>query len=668
MLVLGISGGMDRAHENLTGLLEIQSHDSAAALIRDGEIVFACEQERLNRIKHTNKFASDAARACLAAGGVSLDALDGIAIYRSAPDLQQQMRVHAATQSFCRTLDVRGSDPYELLKAILIRDFGTTVARDRMQFVKHHEAHAHSAFGPSGFDSALVVTLDGEGDNESGSVAVGTPEGMKFLQATPLAHSLGLFYLRMTLYLGLNYFDEYKVMGLAPYGDAARFRGLCKPMYTLLPAGKHMLHPSPESLLASEIPRRHPADPLGQEHKDLAASIQEVIEIVALHLLRHFRDVTHLPNLCLAGGVAHNCTLTGKILNGGLFAKVFVQPASHDAGCAIGAALAMSASRRGSPRAKPLRSMYLGADIGTSDAVAAALSKWGALVSFTRYEDIVSEAAKILAGGKIIGWVQGRAEFGPRALGNRSILADPRPAENRDIINSIVKKREAFRPFAPAVLVERAEEFFEIPASHADLSHMTYTVKVREHFRNVLPAVTHVDGSARVQTVTSTGNLRFWSLIRHFGDLTGVPVLLNTSFNNNAEPIVDSVDDAIVCLLTTRLECLVAGDFVVTKFPVTYERLRELVPVLPRHVLLRRVRQFDSSGRHAWHTEMASNCSVRTIAIRHEAVVKVLEAMDGELCLEDLIGSTGVFPEEVFDELLDLWSRRTLSLLPRSAS
>jgi len=665
MLVLGISGGFDQID---AAKIKI-GHDSAAVLLRNGNVVAAFEEERLNRIKHTNKFAANAIRACLDAAGVRFGDVDRIAFNISDETalgvavLQLMQGVPLSTLfELDRKVDM---DPRAFLHAILEREFGSVDAR-RIRFVKHHLTHALSAFSPSGFDQALVVTMDGEGDSEAGCVATADASGIRVKAVTSVANSLGILYLNLTHFLGFKFHDEFKVMGLAPYGDPAVYRNLFKRAYSLRPNGAYEIHNEQLLALARQVEPRHRSQPIEQRHKDVAASLQETLETIVFHVLRHHQSVTKMQNLCLAGGVAHNCTLNGKILRSGLFSNVYVQPASHDAGCALGAAL--WASSEGAPgpstsRARVLPHLYLGSDIGDAEQVRGTLQRWGSLLSVRSSESVANDAAALLAQGRVIGWVQGRAEFGPRALGNRSILADPRPPENKEIINAMVKKREGFRPFAPVVPVERARDYFEIPAAGADLGHMTYVLNVREDQRATLGAVTHVDGTARVQTVTRDSNRRFWEVIEAFGRLTGVSVLLNTSFNNNAEPIVDSIDDAVVCFLTTKLNALVVGDFVVEKAELSHEQCQALVPSLCKYTRLERVKRLDAQGKLSEIAQLANTYDSRTIAVSVE-LWRLLDAADGQRSLGQLVAALDLNAERVFQELVELWAIRVITLMP----
>jgi carbamoyltransferase len=383
--------------------------------------------------------------------------------------------------------------------------------------------------------------------------------------------------------LGYVFTEEYKVMGLAPYGNPARFRRAFRDIYALLPQGDFLLRWDLIGTLNKLVPARKRQDPLEQIHADLAAALQETLEDIVLHVVRYFRELTGNTRLCLAGGVAHNCSLNGKLLYTGLFDDIFVHPASHDAGCAIGAGvypfllgngfrvsgvppiLSIPVATGDSPSyvGDELRTVYWGSDIGSEEIIQATLSEWHEFVHFEAVRDIAARTATMISKGAVVGWVQGRSEFGPRALGNRSIVADPRKAENKDIVNAMVKKREAYRPFAPAILEEYVHDYFDLPVEKNRFPFMTFVVRVRPEKQELLRATTHVDGTARIQTVCREDNPRFWQLIDAFRVITGVPVLLNTSFNNNHEPIVDSVEDAIVSFLTTGLTHLVLGDTLV---------------------------------------------------------------------------------------------------------
>jgi carbamoyltransferase len=397
------------------------------------------------------------------------------------------------------------------------------------------------------------------------------------------------------------------------------------------------------------------------------------LEEIVFHVVRHYRQLTRQKNLCLAGGVAHNCTLNGKLLRSGLFENIFVQPAAHDAGAALGAAL--YAYYQEKPKAKKLpqiEHVYWGTDIGGSQSILSQLTKWKDFVSIKKSEDICRETAELLASGNVVGWVQGRSEFGPRALGNRSILADPRPPENKDRINQMVKKREAYRPFAPSVLEEDVDEYFCVPAGQKALPFMIFIVDVKGDKCAALGAVTHVDGTARVQTVSKATNEIFWRLIDAFKAITGVPVLLNTSFNNNVEPIVDSVEDAIVCYLTTKLDYLIAGDYLVTRKELCWQDYLLLRPSLAPHATLHQTKKPNSCGTHSTQRFIQNTIDPQFQQSISPEVYSVLYSADGERRLKDIMAELGEADDRkvqaVILEVIDIWAQRHIVLRPVAES
>jgi carbamoyltransferase len=590
MLILGITGSPELVHENRFALPFWFMHDSAAVLIEDGKVVFAAEEERLNRIKHTNRMPAQAIRACLESRGVQIKDIDVIAYYQTEATLDMLIKRRALENNRAPCY----SDAVTYIHELYERGLEDKIDVRKFHFVHHHMAHAMSAFAMSGFESSLITTFDGEGDGASGMAFQGSGVTLKPLATFDIQKSLGFFYCRTIAYLGYEIFDEYKVMGLAPYGDPERFRSLFRKFYTLLPEGDYQVHFDRLPSLFEILSPRRKGEPFSQKHKDIAAALQEALEEIVFHVLRHYRERTKEANLCLAGGVAHNCTLNGNILRSGLFENVFVQPAAHDAGGALGAALCAYYDRR--PKAgKPaqMKHVFWGRDIGGDEVIQNALQSWRKFLSFQKVDRIAERAAGLLANGYVIGWAQGRSEFGPRALGNRSILADPRPSENKDRINRIVKKREGYRPFAPSVLEEFVDQFFEVEPAYKQHPFMVFVVGVKEDKRQLLGAITHVDGTARIQTVSKETNPKYWDLIDAFRERTGIPMVLNTSFNNNAEPVVDSVQDAIVAFLTTGLDYLVIGNYLVEKRDVSWRTYLDLAASLRPYASLHQVRRLD---------------------------------------------------------------------------
>ncbi len=674
MLVLGLHAAMlSRSHEPRPSD-GVPCHDATAVLVGDNELIAAIEEERLDRVKHSGFFPVRAIRACLEIAGVGLEQVDAVAMGCSANLIE--------AMAFGRTF----TDPHsevcsgaERVARLIAEGVGTPgvapALASRMRFVGHHLAHAASAHYASGFEEALVLTLDGVGDGVSGSVYRTEGGQLRCLKEWRNDESLGHWYITMIRPLGYTRFDEYKVMGIAPYGDPERFAYQVRALYQLRPNGDYRLRPPHEILrrwrsmgLVAQFRRR--GEPFSQVHKDWAAALQRGLEDIVLHVLRHYQQSTGLTRLSIAGGVAHNCSMNGRIYYSGVFERIFVQPAAHDAGTALGAAwhtLAQEAPSSG----KTMPSLYLGRDVGAPE-IDAELERWSRFISVEQPKSVCERTAELLVEGEVVGWVQGRSEFGPRALGNRSILADPRPATNKSRINGMVKKREGYRPFAPSVVEERLADFFEVRPDVAVLSHMIFVVEVRPEQRQTLAAVTHVDGTARVQSVSETDNPRYHALLTAFGERTGVPILLNTSFNNDREPIVDSVGDAITAYLTTSIDHLVVGDRIVGRSsaaadPVSYLQL--VVGLRSAHVLVRRA-QGEGVG---WSYSIESTGGTRFGPTSVEVslpVFQLLSACDGVRTAAEL--ARAVVPDlelaAVAAELVALWDRRAVVLAPSGSS
>jgi len=673
MLVLGFHGGTKREDEDQRAGFAL--HDSAAVLVEDGKIIAATEEERLNRVKHSNFFPLRAIKYCLNEKKLNLAEVD-----RIVTNFDETWIDFLIKQTFLENANLKTpSGGRQFVAALFEREFGVNIL-DKLRFCKHHIAHAWSAFGPSGYETSLVLVLDGDGDNRSGMVLLGQGDRLVTLQEYGLNQSLGNLYTNIIKLLGYNRFDEYKVMGLAPYGAPDAYASLFEKCYRLLPNGDYSLESPVTWMLQFQAAglldqARRKGEPFTQTHKDIAAALQATLEKIALHILSHFRKQTNQSRLCIAGGVAHNCTLNGKILYSDLFEKVFVQPAAHDAGGALGCALSVFYNEPPAPRMQKLAHVFFGSAAPDDSAMAEDLNRWSDFVSFEKVTRISEQAAQLLAGGAVIGWVQGRSEFGPRALGNRSILADPRPAANKQLINQMVKKREAYRPFAPSVLEENLHDFFDVPRDRAEFPFMIFVLKVREQMREVLGAITHVDGTARVQTVSKKDNPLYWELIHEFSNLTGVPVLLNTSFNNNAEPIVDSAEDAIVCFLTTGLNYLVLGNYLVNKkeVDISHPAYQRLVPDLPNCRRLVKRKSLDGRDTPTTVFEIEGTMSrffAQPVVPISEQLFSVLEAADGKRVLVELFEQSGISGEparrQLIREMLELWSQRFIILRPET--
>ncbi len=547
-------------------------HDSAVALARDGRIIYAVAEERLSRIKKDNSFPRRSVQAALDYAGIDLAEVDQICFGWQRPgssflhDLRCYLSgrlpistryVIGSTRRLLRELNQRGG------AALLTRQFGSI--RRPVQFVDHHYAHAVSAFLLSGFGEASILIVDGRGAWEATTLWRGTNAECTLLDSRSSPDSLGFFYAGFTDFLGFRRnSDEWKVMGLAPYGkpgvDLSRYITVDGDGCTVRSRPVIGRHYGDVSAMVADFGRRRvPETELTDREKDIAWAVQDRCEEAMETLARGLVRRTGLRRLCLAGGVAMNSKANGRILASGLVDDVFIQPAATDDGTAIGAALVAHRLASGSHRPYRMEDVYLG-DGYSDDEIESFLRT--CKIQFTRPADISRTAAELLASGKIVGWFQGRMEFGPRALGNRSILADPRDAAMRDRVNAVAKFREGWRPFAPSVLLERAEEYF---VGCKDSPFMILTFPVVEEKKSVIPAVTHVDGSARVQTVKKEVNPLYHALIEQFGRLTGVPVVMNTSFNLREEPIVCSPKDALRTFYSSGLDALCIGPFLIEK-------------------------------------------------------------------------------------------------------
>jgi carbamoyltransferase len=549
--------------------------DSAATLIKDGEIVAAAEEERFSRRKHHSGFPYNAMQYCLDEAGISIADVAHIGLYWKPWVLRhkamQALKSAIISRDMFKARVDRGvSQVGESYLGMLrhprrIREhFGDSDFK--FHFLEHHQCHAASAFFVSGFDQAAIMTWDGTGEDTTTLFCRGEDRNIRPFKRIKLPHSLGQFYSAVTNYLGFDMFegDEWKVMGLAAYGKPEYYDFFAKRVLSV--NGHHdfrldirvldhhlaKYYQFSEELLKALGPARRKGEELTQKHWDIASSAQKVLEDTALHLLAGLYEETGSENLCLAGGVAFNSVMNGRIMTETPFKRFFIQPAAGDAGCSLGAALLVWHSRLQQPRKFRMEHAYYGPGF-TSEQCAAALRAAGLNFHTLPDEELLPRVAQLLAEGAVIGWFQGRMEFGPRALGNRSFIADPRRDDMRELLNKKVKLREWFRPLAPSMLAEAAESLFGHP--HYD-PFMITVLNVLEERRGNIPSVVHVDGTARPQTVSRSVNPRYWQLIHEFEKLTGVPLLLNTSFNIQ-EPIVLSPEDAIRTFNRANFDALV---------------------------------------------------------------------------------------------------------------
>jgi carbamoyltransferase len=577
-------------------------HDSAACLVRDGEVVAAAQEERFTRKKHDAGFPTHAVAYCLAEGGLAAGDVDYVGFYD-----KPLLKFERLIENYC---GVAPKGLRSFLTAMPVWMKEKLFTRDQIRkalggyagpvlFAEHHESHAASAFYPSPFPEAAVLTMDGVGEWATSSYGVGRGKDLELLAELHYPHSLGMLYSAFTYYTGFKVNSgEYKVMGLAPYGEPRYVDAILEKLVRLKDDGSFKLNMDYFNYVHGLTmtngafdrlfggPPRAPESRLTQREMDLAASVQVVTEEIMLRMARHVHAVTGMENLCLAGGVALNCVGNGRLLREGPFRRLWIQPAAGDAGGAVGVALAiwhkvLGNARRHRSEGDGMQGSYLGPAY-SDDEIATFLASAGAVAEKLPMPALIDRTAQLLAEEKVIGWLQGRMEFGPRALGNRSILGDPRSPRMQSVMNLKIKFRESFRPFAPSVLREQLSDWFELDA---DSPYMLLVAPVREGRRiamdaeqqrlfgieklNVprseIPAVTHVDYSARIQTVHRETNPTYHALLARFHDLTGCPVLVNTSFNVRGEPIVCTPRDAYLCFMRTEMDYLALGPYLLDK-------------------------------------------------------------------------------------------------------
>jgi carbamoyltransferase len=573
-------------------ILGINSYhaDSSAAIIVDGRLVAATEEERFTRVKHWAGFPAQAIQFCLREAGVTLDQVDHIATGRDP---------HA---KFMRKIFFLMKNPFGSVRTVInrfqnaqkisslenefaaISGIDAKLIKPKIHQVEHHRSHLASAFFASPFDEAALLSIDGSGDFTTTMIATGKGNKIEVIDSVDFPVSIGTFYTAFTQLLGFpHYGDEYKVMGLAPYGepkyvDRLRdvihfsdnglfkwndkyFRSAREVVVTYgedhIPYISTLFTPYMEQKFGKA---RKKEEELTQDHKDLAASVQRFTEELIFHIVNHLQKRTGLKNLCIAGGVAQNSVANGKILNNSDFENLYIPSAGHDAGIAMGSGLYVYNQVLDKPRAEPIYSAYTGSKFCNEEIEVYLKSR---NIQYTRYSDadLYDRVTARLIDSGVIGWFQGRAEFGPRALGARSILADPRRSDAKDLLNAKIKRRESFRPFAPSILKEYVGEFFEL---NDNVPFMEKVFPIRKEKHSTIPAVTHVDGTGRLQSVDKTVSPRYYNLIDTFRQKTGVPILLNTSFNEN-EPIVNSPAEALDCFLRTQMDMLVLENIIVER-------------------------------------------------------------------------------------------------------
>jgi carbamoyltransferase len=591
-------------------------HDSAAALVIDGEIIAAAQEERFTRKKHDPNFPTNAVKYCLEEAGLNLKEIDAIVFYdKPLLKFERLLETYYAfapkgLRSFMTAIPVWLKEKM-FLKRLIKEEFAKVgdidLKKTKLLFPEHHLSHAASAFYPSKFEKSAILTVDGVGEWATASICLGEGNSITNLKELRFPHSLGLLYSAFTYFLGFRVNSgEYKLMGLAPYGnpkspDIQRFLELIKKELVEVKAdgsiwlnqdyfdyatGLKMVNESKWADLFG-FKKRNPEDELLQNHCNLGLAIQQLTEEVVIKMAEEAKRLTGAENICLAGGVALNCVANGKLQKSNVFKNVFIQPAAGDAGGALGAALAVyyiyyKGQRKTDYKLDAMKGSYLGPQIFDSEVEKMAKKYKAKFQKFDSVEEICKETAKIISDANVVGWVQGRMEFGPRALGGRSIIADPRNPEMQRKLNLKIKYRESFRPFAPSVLSENAADYFDyegispymllvhpvkesrrnpLPQGYDDMNLRDKLY----HLRSDLPSITHIDYSARIQTVHKETNPKYWTLIDEFKKLTGYGVIVNTSFNVRGEPIVCTPDDAYRCFMRTEMDYLVVGNYIFNK-------------------------------------------------------------------------------------------------------
>lgn len=563
--------------------------DASACLFEDENLILAIEEERFRRIKHWAGFPTEAVRACLAEGGIDISQVDHISISRNPSANMLHKITHTLTKikNWGSVVDrFMNARKVTSVKSVLAEEFGMEESSIKAEVhqVEHHRAHLASSFFASPYKEASLLSIDGFGDFTSTMTGFGSGNDIDVFDSVIYPNSVGGMYTAFTQYLGfMNYGDEYKVMGLAPYGQPSYVdkiadvieltnNGLFKLNSKYFRYSKEAIpmtwedgYPTIGTIYTEELinllgPARKKGEPLTQYHKDIAASIQRLTERVIFHILKKLYEKTSCDTLCVAGGVAQNSVANGKIYDNTPFKHIYMPPAATDAGTSIGAALWVYNQELKHPRIPPMLFANTGCRY-SDDYIQKMLEQQKLSYEKLSEADIREAVCNCLIDGGVVGWYKGRSEFGPRALGYRSILADPRRKDARDILNLKIKKRESFRPFAPSILKEHVKDYFEL--SH-DVPFMEKVFVIKPEKREVLPAVTHVDGTGRLQSVFRDQNPKYYDLINHFYQKTGVPVVLNTSFNEN-EPIVNKPEEALDCYLRTSMDMLVLENYVVKR-------------------------------------------------------------------------------------------------------
>jgi carbamoyltransferase len=667
MFTLGLAGGLDAVHEQRLDTPENYTYDGAAVLLEDGVVVAAIEEERLDRIKHSNKFPVRAIRFCLESRGLSLTDLSSIAYYvdeAAADALLTRMyltRPEFPCRMRARTL------MHATLGAALSGDFDSA----KLRFYEHRLTHAACAMHQSGFEASLVFVIDNAGGLYAGRRG---PEGavsMETLVLTPPAKALQKLCHAILPFLGLGLFEEYKALALAALGDGKIFKAEVGGLYELLPGGEYRLHlDRVPALIAAIEPPRSGAE-LHQRHYDLAASLQRAMEEIVLHILKHYQAVTGLRHLCVAGGMAENVETNSALLYSGLFDEVFVHPAAYDSGCALGAALLASQDDgRPAPQTR-VQGVRWGSSLASRSAIDTELRRWSGFLRAEHNNDAVHRAAEMIAGGSLVAWVEGRSDFGSHALGSRNVLALPNSVENAVRLHRALGRPETYRQLALLIREEDVEAWCELPPGYGALPFQTFTVRVRASKYAQVAAALNADGKAKVQTVSRELHPRLWGLLGELEQMKSAPALLSASFNRSSEPTVESIEDAAACFIASGLDYLVAGDLIAERTAASRAAWMSLTISLPPYTQLVRTKGWSERKRRAIRDEICTTYAPGPRKTITQTLGDLLTGLDEEISFADLLARAALDPEkksELMNEIIALSSAGMIDLRPSAAS
>jgi carbamoyltransferase len=666
MFALGLAGGLDAIHEQVLDDPRNYTYDGAAVLLRDGVVVAAMEEERLDRIKHSNKFPVRAIQFCLGTQRLRIGDLDSIAYYVDEPTADALLtQMYLARPEFQKRLDARS-----LMRAVLGRELGCDIDPSRIEFYEHKLTHAACAMHQSGFDAALVYVIDNAGGLYAGQRDRSSAVSMQTIALTKPAESLQKLCHALLPFFGLGLFEEYKALALATYGNPKPFERSLDALYELLPDGQYRLRLDRVAGLLAEIEPPRAGAELSSWHRDLAAALQAAMERIVLHVLAHHRATTGLRRLCMAGGMAENSWTNSAVLYAGLFDDVFVHPAAYDSGCALGAALLASQNGgRPAPRAR-LCDVSWGSDIGGPSAVSAELNRWSGFVEVEPSNDVAAVAAKLIAGGALVGWVQGRSHFGTHALGSRNVLADPRIAPNRERLHRALGRTETYRPLTVMIREDDLALWCDLPPGIATLAFQTFAVLIRPDRRAELEAALHPDGRARVQTISEATEPLLWRLIGELGQLTGCAAVLSASLNRSVEPTAESIDDAVACFVRSGLDYLIVGDRIARKVASSWDSLLTLRIALPPYVQLVRRKGWTERQRGTASDELRATFAGGPANPITQNLGDALADLDAEMPLRQLVAAAGLDPDgerRLVGEITELWSAGMVVLRPDQA-